>query len=152
MADKSKTTGWYGKAAEHMVRENKTLIQVALEMGLDIHSRDLVNIERHKAFQQALWAEKNKFYKEIASDPDRGKNVLLGQMTLIVDQLMKEGKWEKAAAAILQLAKIEGIVGTEGTVNVFGPLSERQLAVIEGKLKNIDSGTTSDSGTPAKVQ
>jgi hypothetical protein len=136
---------WYEKAADKMVRENKMLVQVANEMELAITSRELLNIEKTKAFQQILWTARNAYYKEIASDPERTKYSMLGAMTLIVQKLMEEGKWDKAAEAILKLAKIEGWVGTEGNINVFAGLSDKQLEEIERKVTTLASESNSGS-------
>jgi hypothetical protein len=151
-----KEATWIGKACDKMVRENKSLAQVLSEYGAewnvnDVSSREAYNIERRKAFQQQLWAAKNAYYKEIANDPNRDKNVLLGQMTLIVDSLMADGKYKEAAEAILKLAKIAGYVGEGTQVSVFGTLSERDLKDLEEKIGKAGTGTSS-SGASEKVQ
>lgn len=133
-----------------MIRENKPLVLVASEMGLDIPSRDLVNIERRKSFQETLWTERHKYYASLASSPERTKQAMLGAATLAIDHLFKEGKYKDAVDAILKLGKLEGWVGVE-VQNVFAMLNERQLREIEEQLagNNIPKGFR---GTAKEVQ
>lgn len=133
MANK-KNEGFLGKLAEKMVRENKPILVAANELEIDMPSRDVLNIERRKSFQQLLWAEKHKFHKELAQDANRNKSVLIGQMVYIIDELMKVGKFKEAAEAILKLAKIEGYVGTEGTVNIIEGLSAIEMENVRREL------------------
>lgn len=123
------------KAAEIMVRENKNLRQALAEVeGAEITSVEAARIERQKSFQKLLWAERHKFFNELAADPGLSKSALIGRALLTVDKLMADGAWDKAAEAILKLAKIMGLVGADQNTNVVLNLSQRDLDQLREKI------------------
>lgn len=118
---------WFQRAAEKMIREEKSLYHVAQELELQFTSRECENIGRTKAFQRVLWEERTKYHKELANDPNRNKNSLVGNMLLAAEKLMAEGKYDKAAEALFKVARIEGYVGAESQVTVIGSLSQADI-------------------------
>lgn len=118
---------WFQRAAEKMVREEKNLYAVAQELELALTSRECDNLSRTKAFQRVLWDERTKYHKELANDPNRNKNSLIGNMLLAAERLMGEGKYDKAAEVLFKLARIEGYVGAESQVTVIGSLSQEDI-------------------------
>lgn len=130
---------WYEKAAEIMVREEKSLRQAAMELDLPLTTEECANIERRKTFQKALWAARHKFYKDLSSDPERNKNSVLGQLVFLAQKLIEEREYDKAAEVLFKLAKVEGHVGGENNINIFGNLTPQDIEAerkrIEGQLK-----------------
>jgi hypothetical protein len=55
-------------------------------------------------------------------------------MEVLIDCLMREGEYDKAAAAIEKLGKLEGWVGGDSNVNVFAGLSARDIAEARERL------------------
>lgn len=126
---------WFARAAEKMVREEKTLYAVAQELELQMTSRECENVARTKTFQKALWQARTTFHKELANDPDRNKNSLVGNMLLAANKLMEEGKYDKAAEVLFKLARIEGYVGSEANVTVIGTLSQADIDKAKEEVK-----------------
>lgn len=131
----AKFESWFQKAAERMVRQGVSLPAAVCDLEIpDITSSEARAIESNPKFQKVLWAERHRFYAEIANDPARTKNAAIGQLVLIVEKLMGEGKLKDASEAILKLAKVQGWVGEAATVNVFGNLSDKELRDLEKSL------------------
>ena len=135
---------WYQKVAETMVRESKNIRQAATEHGLELTTEELHGVEKRKAFQQVLWTERHRFWQELANDPERGKLSLVGQMLFLVQKLIDEGSYDKALEGLMKIAKVDGIVGPEQQVNVFGGVTPKDLEEarkqIESKLKSGAAG------------
>lgn len=117
-----------------MVREGKSIQQVASELQLDLLSRELENIQRTKGFQEVLWAERHKYHKQLAADPNASKQSLLGQMMYSIQKLIEEGEHAKALTGMIQLAKVAGYVGDGGQVNIFAGLKEKDLKKLEAQV------------------
>lgn len=129
------------KAAEIMVRENKNLRSALAEVeGAEVTSAEASRVERQKSFQKILWAERHKYYNELAADPGLGKAALIGRSLLAVDKLMAEGSWEKACEAVLKLAKIMGLVGPDQNSNIILNLNQRDLDQLREKLATARTG------------
>lgn len=138
---------WFGKVAEIMVREQKNIQQAAMECDVDLTSEELRALEKRKAFQQVLWTERHRFFQELASDPNRSKTSLLGQMLFLTQKLIEEGEYDKALEGLMKLAKIEGFVGPEQQVNIFGGLSPKDLEEAKKRLnERLGQGTAATQG------
>jgi hypothetical protein len=136
LSNRRKEENWFQRAAEVMVRESKTLAQAVLELEIpDITTREAANIERTKTFQRVLWSERHRFHKELANDPNRNKAAAIGQLQYVIQKLIEENKWDKAAEAILKMAKIEGWVGEQTQVNVFGSLSQDDINKLREEVR-----------------
>jgi hypothetical protein len=130
---------WFQKAAEKIAREGKTLYAACLELEIPITSREAENVFRTKAFQRVLWAERQRFAKELANEPERNKSSLVGQMLFAAQQLLNEGKFDKAAEVLFKLARIEGYVGNETQVTVIGQLTQTEIDAAKERLKTLAS-------------
>lgn len=123
------------KAAEIMVRENKSLRLALSEMeGADMTGAEAAAMERRKSFQQMLWAERHKYYQELSNNPGLGKASLIGQALLAVNKLIEAGEWKDALEGVLKLAKIMGVVGAESQTNVVMNLSQKDIDAVREKL------------------
>lgn len=129
-----KAEPWFQRVAEKMVRESKTLLDCCVELGIPMTSKDAFNTERKKSFQQCIQGERNRYYAELANDPARTKNSLIGALLLVINRLMDEGKWRDASEALLKLAKIEGWVGEGTQINILKELTDSQLKAIERSI------------------
>jgi hypothetical protein len=137
---------WFVQAAEVMVRESYNLKQAASQIGHPLDPDEAEKVERRRDFQDILRIEKNKFYAAVANDPSRSKSSAIGKMEVLIDCLMREGEYDKAAAAIEKLGKLEGWVGGDSNVNVFAGLTARDIAearerLIKGNTQPDSSGT-----------
>lgn len=118
---------YYARIAEVMIREGKSIQQAAMALLLDFTPEELALLEHRKTFQRVLWGQRHKFYHELATDPERGKISLIGQMILNIQKLQEEGEAKEAIEGLLKLAKVEGYVGAEQQVNIFGSVTPKEL-------------------------
>lgn len=125
---------WYEKAADAIVREGKTLFAFSNEADLGLTSRDCENILRTKRFQETIRTRRNIYHREIASDSSYSRAAAKGQLMVAITKMMELGQFDKAANAIMQLAKLEGWT-TDGTsVNVFNELTASDLAKLRERF------------------
>jgi hypothetical protein len=125
---------WYEKAAVAIVRNNYSLFRWANENDKGLTQRDCENITRTKAWQDVMRAERNKFFKELANDPSRSRNVAVGQLLFAVQRLLEAEQFDKAVAALAQLFKVEGWANDQTSVNIFNDLSAKNLDDLRKKL------------------
>src|SRR5690348_1328167 len=138
---------WYAKVSETMVREGKTFRMAVNVHEIDLHDDEFQRIERSQEFQATLWAERMRYYNEIASSPGRTKTAIAGIVTISIQKLFDAGEYEKVVEACLKLAKIEGWMGAENTVNIFENVSakdyeaaRKELLALLGNPSEADSG------------
>lgn len=133
---------FYARLAAIMVREDKNCWQAATDLELGLTNEECTLLMKNQRFQQILRTERLKLYNELASDPNRSKHTLIGQAMFCVEKLMEQDSYDKALAGLLNIAKIEGFVGSDTNVNVFAGLSSRELAELKQKLKSQKSDMT----------
>jgi hypothetical protein len=109
---------WYEKAAEAIVRHDRTLFQWANENNMGITSTECNNISRTKEFMAALRACRNRYYKELANDPSRNRAAAVGRLLHIIDKLIEVQQFDKASSALVQLLKAEGWSNEQTNVNI----------------------------------
>jgi hypothetical protein len=125
---------WYEKAAAAIVRTGKTLYAYVNEAGLGLTSTECGNIARTKEFMAALRAERNKFYKELATDPDRSRNVAVGQLLFVIQKLLENEQYDKASASLLNLFKVEGWATDQTAINIFNDLNSKDIDGLKRRL------------------
>lgn len=118
---------WFVQAAEGMVRNNIGLKQAALDIGVTLDGEELERISRRPEFKEILRAEANKYYSQVANDPSRSKSTAIGRMWVQAELLQLQGDYDKAAAVLEKLAKLEGWTGSESNVNIFAGLTARDI-------------------------
>jgi hypothetical protein len=128
---------WYQKAAAKMAREGKTLFQVSNEIDLGLTSKECIDLERDKEFGVCYRGERLKYYKELASDPNRSKESLVGQMFFLADSLMNKDQLDKAATILVNAAKLLGYMDSTQNINIFGNLSQQDLEATRARLKKV---------------
>lgn len=109
---------WFGMVADLMVSEDLTFGEAVIQAGIEGYSAlQLANFQRRKAFQEVLRDARNRFYTDLAQDPIRSKDVLIGQMVLCVTRLIAQEKWEAALEGGLKLARVQGWLDATGRQN-----------------------------------
>lgn len=131
------TEHWYEAAADAIVREGKTLFAYANEADLGLISRECENIVKTKYFQEVLRTRRNVYYKEIANDPSLSRASFKGQLAVAIQKMMENQQYDKAAAAIMSLAKFEGWTSEGTNVQVFNDLSHADLIKLREKFKPV---------------
>ena len=126
---------WYEKAVVAIVRSEKTLFQFANEHNLGLTSTECQNVARTKEFQAALRAERNRFYKELSTDPSRSRTTAIGQLLFAIQKLLDAEQYDKAVAAIAQLFKAEGWTTDSAQFNIFNDLNAKDIDGLKKKLQ-----------------
>lgn len=127
---------WYEKAAVAIVRNEKTLFQWANETNRGLTSTECQNISRTKEFQNALRAERNRYYKELSTDPTRSRNTAVGQLLFAVQKLLEAENYDKAVTALAQLFKVEGWTSDSAQISIFNDLNANDIEGLRKKLKD----------------
>jgi hypothetical protein len=125
---------WYERAASAMVRNDYNLFRFVNENNLNLTSTECQNILRTKAFQDVLRVERNRFYKELSTDPSRSRNTAIGQLLFAITKLLDGEQYDKAVTAIAQLFKAEGWTSDQAQFNIFNDLNAKD---IEGLKKHL---------------
>jgi hypothetical protein len=139
MAKRKPCELWYSEVAQLMIRESLGLRQAAERLGIFLTQPEADVHVRRKEFQGLLWLERYKYFESLGSDPRRTREVLLGQMAHCAQRLMEEGLWDKAGNVLKELARIEGYVGADVTVNTFANLTQKELDEIKARLQRLQT-------------
>lgn len=134
MPVKEPELAWYHKAAELMVRNNMSLRQAVMELELALTGVDCDKIAKRRGFQDALRVEQHKFNIEIASDPLRTKDSLVGLAMFLVQKLINDAEYDKAVEALLKVARIQGWDKGD-SINIFANLTSEQINAERKKLE-----------------
>lgn len=126
---------WYDKAANAMVRNGKSLFQWTNENNKGLKKLECDEIAKTPEFMLALRTARNKYYKELATDPTRSRNTAVGQLLYAVERLMDAGLYDKAVAALSQLFKVEGWSNDQTQVNIFQDLNAKDIEALRKKIK-----------------
>lgn len=122
-----------------MVRQGLSLRQAASESGIDLTEKDCATLERRKSFNRLLWQARHQYWAEIARDPERSKESLIGQLCVLAQKLDADGSYDKAANVLFQAAKVEGWTTGDTQVNVFGQLTAKEFSELRERIKNAPS-------------
>lgn len=131
---------FYERLAKFMAQEDKEIFVAATSLELGLTSAEVLRVSKNRAFQRCLRIERIRVYNELADDPNRGKTTLVGQAIYAIEKLMDADQYDKALTGILSLAKIEGFVGSDSTVNVFASLNTKDMEALREKLKAKQEG------------
>ena len=138
---------WYRQAAEIVVRQNVGLRSAVTELHLDLTPADCDAVYKSKNFQEILWQERNKHQTEVADAPGRSKSAAVGLALIAIQRLADAGEWDKVLTGIEKLAKIEGWMGAETQINLFGGLTAKDIAAQKERLIGIlDSEAVREAG------
>lgn len=117
-----------------MARSGCSLKQAVTEMGLEVSSEECHVLMSRIAFQKLLWQERHRHNTDLGRDPNYNKDTAIGKLIALSQKLEEEGEFDKAAEVILKIAKLQGWVGPESTVSVFGELSQKDLDAIREQV------------------
>jgi hypothetical protein len=145
---------WFERVAARMVQEGKSFEQAVTEENVYMKSDEAQRHFKRASFQRCLRQARHRFHKEIAQDPERTKSTLIGQLQVCADKLMVEGNFDKAAEVLLKISKIEGWVGPDQNIQVFG-LNQSQIdaarEALKQKLDQSRSESSSTAGTDSPL-
>lgn len=142
MARKAIEEPYFQRLAVFMVENEKDIFVAATELELGLTSEECVRVTKNKIFQKLLRSERTKVYNELARDPQRSKDTLVGKALFAIDKLLELEHFDKALTGILSLAKIEGYVGNDTNVNLFSGLSTKDMEQLKVKLKQNQDGAS----------
>jgi hypothetical protein len=115
------------------------LVEVSLryanEHDLGLTSTECQNIVRTKEFQSAIRAERNRYYKELSTDPTRSRTTAIGQLLFAIQKLLEGEQYDKAVTALAQLFKAEGWTSDQAQLNIFNDLNAKDIEGLKKKLK-----------------
>jgi hypothetical protein len=126
---------WFSKVCDLMVRNGVSLKEAAQDLELPLTTEELINIQRLRAFQSALWTARHRLNKELATDPGFTKESVIGEFLALGKMLREEGAYDKAAEVLFKLCKVMNWIGIEGQVNVFAGLSQKEYDILRGQLE-----------------
>lgn len=129
---------WLHEAIAQMVRTGCSLKQATIELELDIPNVDIVYQSHRAIFLSLLWEARHRYFAQLARSPEFQKDSVVGKLLVLAQKLEEEGAHEKSADVLFKLAKVQGYVGPESTVSVFGSLSQQDLSSIREKLSKGD--------------
>ena len=144
MPSKRKTAEepWMAPVARAMVREGKTLREAATELAVDMTSAEAENAYRTQVFQKVLRCERNRFYNEIAADPERSKQTAIGMLLIALEKMADAGEYKDVAESVLRLAKIENWLDADTEVTLFANLTGRDIEAVKERLKEKRESTS----------
>jgi hypothetical protein len=145
---------WMHEAIQLMVRQNLTLRQAAIQLGEDITPQQADNISGRIRFQDALQEARLAHYAEIGSNPQLNHHVVIGMLYQMAERLAGDREDYKAADALLKLAKVKGIVGTEADTfaKLFGSLSQADIDTVKERLRKQTQSQFAESKTEQKSE
>ena len=127
---------WFSAVAKLMVKTGLNFRRAAETEGIPLTPEEADNLQKRDAWERVLRFERYKYLEELAADPQRTKNVLLGGMVYDIQQLRADGNYEKSLDGSLKLARVEyGLA--ENTVNVLGTLNQEEINKVRERIKQL---------------
>jgi len=140
---------WWKPVCDLMVRDNLPFRRAAFNCGQDLPVEEAAKIETQHAFQRCLETQRRAFYKEIGSNAGWSKRAAIGQLLMYADKLSKDGAYDKAVEAVNKACRLEGWIGGDQDIKVFGNLSAKEFDDIRTKLKdNLERASPPGVGEP----
>lgn len=113
-----------------MAMNGSSLKEALTELGIEKTSEDCKILLKSANFQKILWEARHRYFTGLGRDPNYNKDAAIGKLISLAQKLEESGEFDKAAEVVLKVAKIQGWVGPESTVSVFGELSQKDLDAI----------------------
>lgn len=129
-----KLADWMMEAAQLMARSGLSLKQSVDELGIEVTSEECHSLINKVSFQKILWEARHRYFHEMGRDPNYTKDSAIGKLLALSQKLEESGEFDKAAEVVLKVAKINGWVGPDSTVSIFGELSQKDLDQIREKV------------------
>lgn len=134
MGRPEKFEDWFHEAVSLMARTGVGLKQAATELEVALTHEECQNILRRSSFLKLLWEARHRYFTLLGSDPNFKKDTVIGKLINLAQKLEEEGQHDKAGEVWFKVSKMEGWVGPDSTVNVFGDLTDRDLKAIRENL------------------
>ena len=124
------------RIAELMIRNGLTLrgAAQALDPPLILTAEEAVSLQNRKSFQNIIWAERHKFYRQLEREPTRDRKAAIGMLWLAAHKLAEGGSWDKVGDAIFKLARIENWIQGEQQVSVFAELKPKEIEALKKRI------------------
>ncbi len=128
---------WMVDAIQFMIQQDITLRQAATHLGVELTPQQADNILGRVRFQDALREARLAHYAKIGSNPNLNQHVVIGMLYKMAERLAEDREDYKAADAVLKLAKVKGIVGTEpdSFSKIFGSLTQANLDSLKERFR-----------------
>ena len=118
-----------------MARSGCSLTQAADELKHPATSVEVENILRRKSFIRVLWEARHRYFAQLGTSSELRKETAIGKLIDLAEKLEMAEEYDKAAECWFKAAKMQGWVGPESTVSVFGELSQADLDQIKKKIE-----------------
>ena len=140
---------WFQRVAEAMIRQSLSYQEAILKLGIPSETRltldELMPMSRRKTFVAALRTERHNQETEIANDPGATKQAAIGALMICASRLMESNAYDKAAEVWLKIARMQGWVGAESTVNVFQGLKPAEYSELQRAVRARMENSTADA-------
>lgn len=132
---------WYADAVELMARTGCSLVAACTQLEIEITNEAAAILLRRASFNRLLWQARHRYFRDLGSDPNFGKDTAIGKLLNLSQRLEEDGEYDKSAEVLFKIAKMTGWVGVENQVNVFGELSQSDLTKIRQTLEGKRDGS-----------
>jgi hypothetical protein len=129
-----KSEHWWADCADCMIREGRNMFFYCNEHGLGLTSAECDKVTRSQVFQELFRIRRNIYYKELANDSSLTRTAVKGQLVLAIQKMIEKEQYDKAANAIMQLAKLEGWTSDGTNVNVFNDVTQKDLDALRKRV------------------
>ena len=126
---------WYAPVAESMAREGLSFRESLDKHGVALTTKEYETYQKRREFQICLRTARNRYWRELANDPERSKATAVGMMIQSITKLSEQGEHEKVVDGVVKLARVEGWINGEGNINVFSGLSQAELDKVKEEFE-----------------
>ena len=122
-----KSQPWYKNVAAAMIRDRLSFRAALQVLNIAVPLSEADAIEASAGFRKMLDQEQALLYQELAANPNFNKQMVVGGMLHAIQQLIREGSFEKASEAWFKLARVQDWVGAESNINVMLGVSQKDI-------------------------
>jgi len=128
---------WWPETIRLMVEDGLPMEAAATNAGYNIGEDELHATARSRLWREHLDAAMRAYYASLYQTVGQDKAVLLGEMVALARKSRDQGKNKDAADTLMNVAKAEGIAGSDTSVSIFNEVSgadlQRALAAVREK-------------------
>ena len=125
---------WYSRVASLMLVERLDFLQACLVEGIPMSPADALKHQRRRSWRDAWEQQSRAYYEDKSSISAHSKSILKGKMLDNSERLTQAGKFKEAAEVLFQLAKVEGWVGAETSINFWDSLTGADITKLREKF------------------
>lgn len=134
-----KSETWYSQAIDLMLRDRLDLMRAAQLLGVELLPEEAATHQRRRAFRELYDQAARDYFESKSSVTQHTKQALVGRMLDAVDRLLILDKFADASEILFKIAKVEGWVGAETSINLFQELSGKDISEMREALKRKQS-------------